>query len=60
MDRKPTTDEMLRHVLRNQRLVMLALAASPQVAPFSSDLLRNRVREMETEWEWFVPPNQRI
>ena len=56
---------MLRHILRNQREIMLALMRICLVDTTggrgdSVVCLRERIIGMEQKWDWLCPPSQRI
>lgn len=61
----PTKDEATRHILRNQRLIMLALAniasnVGGVMSGYVNKNLHDRVRQMENQWDWMCPPSQRL
>lgn len=53
-----------RAILKNQRLIMLALAnlvrEQSMGGEYMANLLRERVKDMERYWEWIAPPSQRL
>ena len=60
---KPSPIEKM--ILTNQRLIMLALSnrsrnAGGMGADYHADLLRDRVKEMEREFDWIALPSERI
>ena len=61
----PVHDVMLRRVLKNQRLMMLALSNLVRENTragnvYDAENLSDAVREMEKNWDWIAPPSQRI
>lgn len=58
-------DEVLRHILRNQRLIMLSLAnlnhnVGGMLSGANNQRLLSRVRQMESQWDWLCPPSERL
>lgn len=62
----PTNTEMLRIIVRNQRLMMLAITNIIHNGPqgtgtgYHAEKLTKRVKDMERVWDWIASPGERI